>query len=404
LPPQALAIQYSTCRRLLSRNRYAIKLCNAAETLACQHLRAAYFRALEANIMKRFITLFIMLALVAGLSALPLLAQQTGTVKGKAVDENGNAITDATVELSNAENGRKTELKLNNKGEYFSVGMSPGTYNIQLIRNGKPIDGFNKVPIAIGQEQTVNFDLKKDLAGSPGISEEQKKKIEEVKAQNEKIKGLNATLAQARDLEKAGNYDQAVALLKPAAEQNPSQDLLWGYLGDAYLKSKQYNDAGDAYQKAIALKPTSGGYHNALAESYAKGTPPQVDKAVQEYETAAKVEPANAAMYYFNEGAVFTNTGKANEAIAAFDKCIAADPNRAEAYYYKGENLISQAKLEGNKMVAPPGTAEAFQKYLELKPDGGLAAQAKAMLESLGQSVETSYGKGKSASKTPPKK
>jgi len=342
--------------------------------------------------MKCFTKLFIMLVLVAGVGVLPLLAQ-TGSIKGWAKDENGQPITDATVELTNAANGRKTTLKLNNKGEYVSV-LIPGTYNVALIRNGQTIDVFNKVPVSMAQEQTVNFDLKKDLA-SAGMSEEQKKKIEAAKAQNEKIKGLNAMLAQVRDLEKAGNYDQAIALLKPTTEQNPNEDLLWGYLGDAYLKSKKFNDAADSYQKAIALKPNSGGYHNSLAEAYAKSTPPQVDKAVAEYETAAKVEPANASMYYFNEGAVFTNTGKANEAIAAFDKCIAADPNRAEAYYYKGENLISQAKLEGNKMVAPPGTAEAFQKYLEMKPDGPLAAQAKAMLESLGQSVETSYGKPK---------
>ena len=57
---------------------------------------------------------------------------------------------------------------------------------------------------------------------------------------------------------------------------------------------------------------------------------------------------------------------KCDDAIAAFDKCIAADPTKADAYYQKGVNLIGKATLQGDKMVAPPGTAEAFQKYLEL--------------------------------------
>jgi hypothetical protein len=44
-------------------------------------------------------------------------------------------------------------------------------------------------------------------------------------------------------------------------------------------------------------------------------------------------------------------------------------------------------------MIAPPGTAEAFQKYLELQPNGVHADEAKAMLASLGATIETSYGK-----------
>jgi hypothetical protein len=52
-------------------------------------------------------------------------------------------------------------------------------------------------------------------------------------------------------------------------------------------------------------------------------------------------------------------------------------------------------------MEFPDGTAEAFQKYLELKPDGPHAAEAKAMLEGMGATVETSYGAKK---KAPPKK
>jgi hypothetical protein len=46
-------------------------------------------------------------------------------------------------------------------------------------------------------------------------------------------------------------------------------------------------------------------------------------------------------------------------------------------------------------MTAPPGTAEAFNKYLELQPQGTYADAAKQMLASIGATVETSFGKGK---------
>jgi hypothetical protein len=73
-----------------------------------------------------------------------------------------------------------------------------------------------------------------------------------------------------------------------------------------------------------------------------------------------------------------------DDAIAVFDKVIAADPTKADAYYWKGVNLIGKMTLKDGKMVAPDGTAEAFQKYLELAPTGRYAQPAKDMLASIG--------------------
>jgi tetratricopeptide (TPR) repeat protein len=344
--------------------------------------------------MKRLFLLLSLFTMLVGLSAIPALAQ-SGSVKGSAKDQDGKAITDGTVELDNTETGKKMTSKTGSKGEYTVLGVPPGTYNAILSdKDGKRIDAFGKVPVVANQETAVNFDLKKDKAAGP--TPEEVKKYEEAKAANENIKGLNAILAQVRDLMKAGNYDQSIALLQPAAEKNPQQDLLWGYLGDAYLSSKKYPEAIDAYNKAVDLKPTNAGYLSGLGGAYAKAG--QADKAIEFYNKAAEAEPNNKATYYFNEGAVLTNTGKVDDAIAAFDKVIALEPKKAEAYYWKGVNMVGKATTgKDGKFVAPQGTAEAFQKYLELKPDGPNAEAAKQMLASIGASVETSYGKGKTA-------
>ena len=133
----------------------------------------------------------------------------------------------------------------------------------------------------------------------------------------------------------------------------------------------------------------------------------KLDDAAKSYSQAAQLDPAGAGMYYFNLGGALTNANIQNDpemrkaAVQAFDKAIAADPNKADAYYWKGSNLIGLATLQGDKMVAPDGTAEAFQKYLELQPAGPHSAEAKAMLESLGAKVETSFGTNK---KKPSKK
>ena len=350
--------------------------------------------------MKKHISLVILLTFLVAISAAPVWAQFTGTVKGVAKDESGKPIQGATVELLNAENGRKATLKTNSKGEYFSIGIAAGTYKFSLIVDGKVVSSADKVPVQAGEERVIDFDLAKDRGLKPGISEEQQKKIAEVQKHNEKIKGLNAQLAEAKQLQTAGNYDQAIALLQQAAQVEPNQDVIWANLGEAQRGAKKYPEAIESYQKAIALKPTSGPYHSALADALAKSG--QTDKGVAEWATAVQNDPANAGAYYFNEGAVLTNTGKVDEAIAAFDKALQADPTRADAYYWKGIDLMGKATVKGDKMVAPAGTAEAFNKYLELAPNGKYADPAKQMLASIGATVETSYGKGKTAPKKKP--
>jgi tetratricopeptide (TPR) repeat protein len=352
--------------------------------------------------MKKQIFFVTLLMLLIGVCAAPVWAQLTGTVKGTAKDDSGKPITGANVQLINLEKGNKVELKTNGKGEFFSIAVPPGTYKANLIKDGQVIDELNNIPIAVGDTRELIFDLAKDKASAAakaGISDEQRKKMEEVQQQNQKIKGLNAQLAQARQLETAGNYDQAVTILQQASQVDPNQDLIWAHLGEAQRGAKKYPDAVTSYQKAIALKPNVADYHDGLADAYAKSG--QTDKAVQEYAAAAQADPTKAATYYYNEGAIFTNTGKVDEAIAAFDKAIQADPNRADAYYWKGVNLVGKATTKGDKMVAPEGTAEALTKYLSLEPNGKYAQGAKDILATLGSTVETSYGKSKSTKKKP---
>ena len=94
--------------------------------------------------------------------------------------------------------------------------------------------------LGAGQEQIVDWD---ESGRAPAVSEEQRQKIEAAQKENEKIKGLNETLKQAKDLEGAGNYDQAITILQQATTVDPTQDLVWAYLGDAQRGAKKYADA-----------------------------------------------------------------------------------------------------------------------------------------------------------------
>jgi len=81
-------------------------------------------------------------------------------------------------------------------------------------------------------------------------------------------------------------------------------------------------------------------------------------------------------------------------ASSACDKAIAADPNKADAYFIKGSVMIgmSDGKLDPQgHLIVPPGTTDALKKYLELAPEGGHAGDVKAMLDGIGAKIDTSY-------------
>src|SRR5499427_4927003 len=377
--------------------------------------------------MKQRCLYILLVAVLVGMCAPAVLAQATGSVKGVVKDTEGKPIVGATVEWSSTETGRKYSLKTNNKGEYFSLGINPGKYNVRLLKDGKELYHINGVSVGL-DELTLDFDLKKEQeksAQGQGMSAEQVKQMQEQQAaaakENNTVKALNEKLNAAKTASDAGDFDTAIATLTEANQMDPSRDLIWFRLGDAYRQSavkqtdpaekqKRFEAAATNYQKAIELKQANAAsqkdpdanakmaaYYNNLAEVYAKSN--KVDDAVKTYAQAAQLDPAHSSQYLFNTGAVLTNAGKVDDAIAAFDKVIAADPNKADAYYWKGVNMIGKAVLKGDKMVAPEGTADAFQKYLELQPSGTYAQPAKDMLASIGATVETGFGKKKPTKK-----
>jgi len=380
--------------------------------------------------MNKFFVFSLLLALAVVLAA-PLAHSQTSSVRGVCKDLDGKPIAGADIEWVSLDNGRKFSLKTNSKGEYFSLGLIPGKYNVKLSKDGKQIYALNGVAIVSGdQPAPIDIDLKKEQALSAtgqGKTPEQLKAEEEqrqkISKETNTIKAINDKLTEANTEIAAADFDKAIATLTDANAIDSTHDLVWDRLADAYRmsaakqtdpdeKKKRYETAITDYQKAIDLRKASeqaakdpennkkfAAYYNNMAEADSKDG--KLDDAIAAYNQAAQLYPENAATYYFNEGAVLTNAGKVDDAVAAFDKVIAADPTKALAYYYKGINLIGKETLgKDNKPVEAPGTAEAFQKYLEVDPNGPMAQNAKDMLAHIGAPIETTYG----TKKKPPAK
>lgn len=336
-----------------------------------------------------------------------LMAQQTGKVHGHAQDPLGVAIPNVAVKLS-VDGQIKYTLKTDANGDYMGDNIAAGTYDITLYNDkNQTIDQFRNVKVVAGQDTLQDFDLTR-AAYIAKMTPEQKKQLEEAKKKNAgieqenvKIKNLNADLVKARQDNQNKNYADAEALMARDTAAKPDAAVLWVELGKAQAGQKKVDAAETSLQKAISVdaaakKPNldvQAAAQNALGELYA--TQGKVPESQAAYEAAVKDDPKGAAMYYGNEAIMMDRAGNGDATVAAADKAIAADPNKPIPYYLKGKALITKATVDPKtqKIIAPDGTAEAYQKYLDLAPNGPFANDAKAILAQLGAKQTTSFRK-----------
>lgn len=357
--------------------------------------------------------LFISAALLFSVAGWAQTTQFEGTVKG--VD--GKTVPGAVIKIERTDVKGNYKTKTDKKGHYFYGGLPIGTYKITVEVDGTDRDFMQGVRSKLGDATDISFDLAKSAgapaAGAPPADEsnralsakekeELEKKNKEQAAAMAKNKALNDAFNAGKTAAASNNWDGAIENFGKAAEVDPAQHVVWGNLADAYVsrskaktgaeKDADMTKASEAYQKAIALKADDPAYHNNYGLVLAQAK--KFDEAQAELTKAAQLDVPNAGKYYFNLGAVYVNTGNIDPAVAAFKKAIDTDPNYSEAYYQYGISLMGKASVDSaGKATAPAGTAEAFQKYLELAPNGPNAATAKEMLASLGASVETGFSK-----------
>ena len=361
----------------------------------------------------------IALAILPGLIPTQAYGQdKVASIHGHVQDPAGTPIPNAEVRISPDGKAVKYTFSTDANGDYKGDGIAAGTYFVLLWQKDpttsalKQIDYFENVKFAAGESVTQDFDLSRpDYIKK--LSPEQQKAIADAKAknagiqkENQDVKKLNGMLADARADITAKKYDDAASLMTQATQIKADQGVLWLELGIAQDGQKKYDDAITSLKKAIDLDTASkkpnidvqGAANNALGEAYAKSNPPKIPEATAAYEAAAKIQPANAGMYYSNETIVLSQSGAPLEAVvSAADKAIAADPKKPIPYYLKGQALINKATVDPKtqKIVAPPGTEEAYEKYLDLDPNGPMANDAKAVLQEIGAKQATKYTAGK---------
>src|SRR5260370_469380 len=99
--------------------------------------------------------------------------------------------------------------------------------------------------------------------------------------------------------------------------------------GDDLYESKQYDDALEAYQKAVALKPIASAYYHI---GWIYNDREDYDRGLAALQQSVRLNP-NEAVSLSELGYSYRSLNQYNEALNAYRRAIAVDSDYATAYY-----------------------------------------------------------------------
>jgi tetratricopeptide (TPR) repeat protein len=314
--------------------------------------------------------------------------------------------------------GKEYKTKTDKKGQYLCAGLLVDDYRVLVVgANGDVLyvnDDYLKVRGPNPDQLDIdlsNPQAKRGRAGtdadtrgltSSKMTKEQLKAHEaQVKADNEKIARMNEFVGQYQAAAQAQKWPEAEKALQQLLALIPDTTRWEFYkaLGDAQARNNESQEAIQTYDKGIRIaqsivagkaapdphnpnpdpaKAKAGIGQMLIGEGniYVKLEKPEM--ATPLFQQATTDSP-NPGLAYYNLCAVEFNANKILDAVNACEKSIAADPTRADAWFFKGAALYK----EGPTAASKGDTVAALNKYLELDPQGQHVSEAKTMLETV---------------------
>jgi len=347
-------------------------------------------------------------------------AQLNGVIQGTVLNFEGKPYADLPVDLK-GEQGTVKQTKTDAAGKFIFPNLRSGKYTLAFHPSEmqQPFEVQASAQSSGPTDVPINFKeiIEKSPEGAAALKkrEEEQQKTTGMKEHfNNGIAFLDQERAAKTDLAKATPdqrdqakqkindlADKAVAEFQQAntiaPEKDPNHHLFWARMGEAYDLAGRTDDAINAYQQAVTLKPDNASYYNNLGNVLAKAG--KIDDARVAYTKSAELDPPNAGFAWRNFGISLYQSNRMQEGVEPLKKAVEIDPKNAQSWYLLGACLVASAdyKQVGDKVevTLKPGTIEAYQKALELDPNGTWGKQAKDGLEQVNQltgGIDTKVG------------
>jgi len=158
---------------------------------------------------------------------------------------------------------------------------------------------------------------------------------------------------------KSGKFGKSILKYKQLLEINPDRANACFYLGMAYIKVTEYQNASNSFKKAIALEPENVSFLRKLAVTYCLLG--NMGLCAETYKRCLNLKPEDfdlnleLALMYLN------NTQNYHEAAIYLQKCIQLNPNRIELY----KNLFSAYSKTKDHLNASDACMSMGDLYLE---------------------------------------
>jgi tetratricopeptide (TPR) repeat protein len=162
------------------------------------------------------------------------------------------------------------------------------------------------------------------------------------------------------DALQAGNYAEAVTLLKRVVELEPKDRVAWNNLGRAYLGLRHTDEAIDAFQKQIAVNPYDQYAYNNLGRAYVSKQ--DYDKAEAAFLKQLEVNPLDKYTPS-NLGALYIARENYERAAEQFERAIALNPDDSWTQFQAGKSYLRLKQVD--KAMA------LFDRAVERAPNPG---------------------------------
>ncbi len=120
-------------------------------------------------------------------------------------------------------------------------------------------------------------------------------------------------------------YEEAIEAFRRAIQIQPNDAAAYNNLGNAYVESGMYEEAIEAYKEAIKIQPDNAATTTTLVMPWKSHLHKE---EIESYQQAIRIEP-NDATAHFNLGLAYQESGMFREGTEAFKEAIRIQPNKA---------------------------------------------------------------------------